>query len=181
MLSVIPDVDIFIPFLQHRGPTHSIIMASIIFVPIFILYRIKTVPYFIALIQHSMVGDYIAGGHNQILWPATTQYFGTNTEITSPTSMTIEWVVFLASIIAMVKTKDLKKLLEWHDSNIILTIPTFTVLLPTFLAFPLYVPSILVLPHVVYLILFLTSILIYARKISAKHVGKLVTNRSIGT
>jgi len=37
--SVIPDIDILFPFVEHRGPFHSVIMAAVIFIPIFILFR----------------------------------------------------------------------------------------------------------------------------------------------
>ncbi|MGC9346189.1 MAG: hypothetical protein ACP5ER_05315, partial [Candidatus Bathyarchaeales archaeon] len=47
-LSVIPDVDILIPILEHRGPTHSIIMACLVFIPIFAIYHKKATPYLIA-------------------------------------------------------------------------------------------------------------------------------------
>jgi membrane-bound metal-dependent hydrolase YbcI (DUF457 family) len=40
-LSVIPDVDILIPYVAHRGPTHSILMAFIVFIPIFALYHAR--------------------------------------------------------------------------------------------------------------------------------------------
>jgi len=41
---------------------------------------------------------------------------------------------------------------------LLLAIPTFTVLLPIFLSYPLQVPGLLVLPHLVYMVLFLASI-----------------------
>ncbi|MEM1590234.1 MAG: metal-dependent hydrolase, partial [Candidatus Bathyarchaeia archaeon] len=140
-LSVIPDIDILIPFIEHRGQTHSIITALIIFAPIFAIYHKKATPYFIALIQHFLIGDYIAGGGIQLLWPITTQRFGISLSIKSTINITAEWMTFLASSIILLKTKDLTKLLQPHNSNLILTIPTFTVLLPTFLSFPLHVPA----------------------------------------
>lgn len=163
-LSVIPDIDILIPFLQHRGPAHSIITLSMVFIPIFAIYRKKAIPYFLALIQHPLIGDYIAGGRFQLLWPVTSQYYGGGLSIKSQTSITIEWTIFLTSIIIMLKTKDMTVFFQPHNSNLILSIPTFTVLLPTFLAFPLEVPPMLILPHIIYLILFSTSILIDVKK-----------------
>jgi membrane-bound metal-dependent hydrolase YbcI (DUF457 family) len=44
-LSVIPDVDIlFSRFIEHRGPTHSIIAALIVFAPFLAVYRKKAIP-----------------------------------------------------------------------------------------------------------------------------------------
>lgn len=164
-LSVIPDIDILFPFVEHRGPFHSIIMAILFFVPIFVLYRRSAFPYFAALIQHSLVSDYIAGGRVQLLWPLTSKLYGIEISIRSPVSMSLEWLMFITATVVMVKTKDMQKLFQPNDSNFILAIPIFTVLLPTFLAFPLEVPIVLVPPHIVYLILFLASMLADLRKI----------------
>jgi hypothetical protein len=60
----------------HRGPTHSIISIFIIFIPIFILLRKKAVPYFLAMVSHPLIADFIAGGQLQLLWPITNQEFG---------------------------------------------------------------------------------------------------------
>jgi membrane-bound metal-dependent hydrolase YbcI (DUF457 family) len=167
MLSVIPDIDLLIPFLEHRGLTHSIVIASIVFVPIFAIYHKKATPYFIALIQHSLIGDYLVGGKTQLLFPLSTQYYGTGLSIQSQTSIALEWAAFLLSMLVMLAVKDIKIFFQPHNSNLILTIPTFTVLLPTFLAFPLQVPTILIAPHIIYLVLFITSIFIDIKKITA--------------
>lgn len=172
-LSVVPDIDIFIqtliPTLEHRGPTHSIIMALIAFIPIFAIYHKKATPYLVALIGHSLVGDYITG-QTQLLWPTTTQSYGTGIDIVSQTNVTIELLIFLASIAIMVKTRDAATLLQPHKSNLNLTlsIPTFTVLLPTFISFPSYVPTLLIVPHLIYIFIFSASIIIDLRKIFTK-------------
>lgn len=160
MLSVIPDVDLLIPFIEHRGPTHSIITTVIVFIPFFAIYHKKATPYFIALIQHSLIGDYISGGKIQLLWPITTQYYGTGISIKSNTNIIVEWILFFASAIILLMTKDSTTFFQPRKSNLILTIPTFTVLLPTFLSYPLGVPAGLMLPHVFYTFIFLVSIII---------------------
>ena len=159
-LSVIPDTDILIPFLEHRGPAHSIITLFMVFIPIFAIYRKKAIPYFLALIQHPLIGDYITGGRIQLLWPLTTQYYGMEICIKSQTNITLEWIVFLTSIIVMLKAKDTVTFFQPHKSNLILVIPTFTVLLPTFLSFPLNVPAWLIPPHLAYISIFSASIII---------------------
>ena len=147
-------------------------MAFITFIPILALYHKNASPYLIALIQHSLVGDFIAGGKVQLFWPLTSQPYGIEISIKSLTNITLEWIVFLAAAIAMVKTKDIQMLLQPRNSNLILIIPTLTVLLPTFLAFPLEVPIALVPPHMIYLILFLTSLLIDIKKIRTQSPNK---------
>jgi membrane-bound metal-dependent hydrolase YbcI (DUF457 family) len=162
VLSVIPDIDILIPFLEHRGPTHSIITALIVFIPIFAIYRQKAAPYFLALASHSLIGDYIAGGRTQLFWPATLNHYGMELPIQSPTNIALEWALFLTSTIIMLKSRDIFTFFKKKNTNLILSIPTFTVLLPTFLSFPLDVPEWLILPHLAYLAMFLASIATYA-------------------
>lgn len=156
--SIIPDIDLLIG-LEHRGPTHSLIIFGILLIPALLLYGKKAIPYFIALTQHSLVGDYITGG-TQLLWPLSSHMYGTGIEITSLISIFLEWCLFLTSLTLMLKIKDLWVLFQHHPTNLLLSIPLFTVLLPTFLEFPMYVPLELVIPHLAYLALFTLSIII---------------------
>jgi membrane-bound metal-dependent hydrolase YbcI (DUF457 family) len=167
-LSVVPDIDILIPYVEHRGPFHSIVTATIIFVPILALYTKSALPYFAAFIQHSLIGDFIAGGQVQLLWPLTSQPFGIEMSIKSSTNITLEWLVFIVAAMVIMKTGDALTILQPHNSNLILAIPTLTVLLPTFLAFPLEVPIALILPHLICLALFTTSLLIDIKQITSK-------------
>jgi membrane-bound metal-dependent hydrolase YbcI (DUF457 family) len=159
VLSILPDIDILFPFIQHRGPAHSIIVALIVFIPFFAVYHQRVLPYFFALISHSL-GDFFIGGQIQLFWPVTRQVYGFDISMQSLTNIALEWILFLTSILIMFKSKDLFVLFRAKTSNLLLAIPTFTVLLPTFLNFPLKVPALLVLPHLVYLVMFSVSILI---------------------
>ena len=47
-----------------------------------------------------------------------------------------------------------------HLSNLLLAIPVLTVLLPTFIGYPLSVPALLVIPHLFYLIVFSIAVLL---------------------
>jgi membrane-bound metal-dependent hydrolase YbcI (DUF457 family) len=165
-LSVIPDIDILIPYIEHRGPFHSIITATLIFVPILAIYRKSALPYLAALIQHSLISDFIVGGQVQLLWPLTSQPFGIEMSIKSSTNITLEWLVFITAAIIMMKTRDALTILQPHNSNLILAVPLLTVLLPTFLAFPLEVPIALMPPHLICLTLFTTSLLIDLKQIT---------------
>lgn len=163
-LSVLPDADLLarrvFPFIEHRGPTHSILSALIVFVPFFIVYRKQVMPYFIALVQHGLVGDYIAGGRVQLFWPVTQMYFGTGLGITSLANQTLEWTIFLTAVMLMLKMKDYKALFPPKASSLILIIPTLTVLLPTMLSTPMEVPPMLIPPHIFYLIVFASAMLV---------------------
>ena len=167
LASVLPDIDLLIPSLPHRGPLHSVILFSLLFLPIFILFKKRAIPYFVALAQHMLIGDYITG-QTQLLWPITTKWYGLGIEITSLTNIFIEWALFLTSTTILFKTKDAWLLLQQHPSNMILAIPVLTVLLPASLSFPLYVSLELIIPHIIYITLFSLSILIDLKAIFTK-------------
>ena len=165
VLSIIPDIDIILNFLFniqiHRGPTHSLITAILVFIPFFIIYRWKAVPYFTALASHAAIADFIIGGQLQLLWPLSTREFGfPYIDITNPVNVALEFTLFVIATIIMWKTRDLFQFFRNSKLNLILAIPIFTVLLPTFTSYPLSVPLLLVLPHLFYLILFILSVLI---------------------
>ena len=161
LASIIPDIDLLIPGLQHRGPTHSLIISIIIFIPFVAYYGKKAIPYFIALTQHSLIGDYITSGGIQLLWPINSIYYcSLEIQLISLTNIFLEWIFFLTAFTILIKTRDAWKLFQPHSSNLLLSIPTFTVLLPTLLSFPQYVHPALIIPHLTYLTIFAISILI---------------------
>lgn len=169
LASVFPDIDLLIPGLEHRGPLHSVILFCLVFIPIFAIYKKRAAPYFVAVIQHIIIGDYLIGGDLQLLWPLTTNMYGFHVGIASLINVALEWSLFLISMTFMIKTKDIFFLFKHHSSNMILAIPVLTVLLPTIISFPLYVPLALLIPHIVYLILFSIPILIDWKVILTKN------------
>ncbi len=75
LCSVLPDVDLLFPgLITHRGPTHSILVAVAIFVPIY-LYLRRGLPYFAAVASHSLIGDFLVPPL-QLLWPLSSAWFG---------------------------------------------------------------------------------------------------------
>lgn len=175
VLSIIPDIDILIPFIQHRGLTHSILSAMAIFLPAFIVWRRQALPYFIAMVQHSLVADYLGGGGLKLLWPLTNTTYGLRIDIRGATSVVIELFAFLVALLIMLRTRDLFRLFEPRTLNLILIVPTAAVLLPL-LAFPFPVPPVLFIPHLICLAIFLMSMLAYiarfklGRSFSARNV-----------
>jgi hypothetical protein len=175
VLSLIPDIDIVFEFLLnspiHRGPTHSLITAILVFVPFFWVYRQKAVPYFAALASHSVIGDFIIGGQLQLLWPLSTQEYGLHElgfpyiNIYNPVNIALEFILFVIAVVVMFKTRDIFRFFRNSKLNLILTIPIFTVLLPTFASYPLHVPYLLLVPHLFYLLLFSISVLIVLKGI----------------
>jgi membrane-bound metal-dependent hydrolase YbcI (DUF457 family) len=170
VLSIIPDIDILFDFLFnseiHRGPTHSIIVAIVVFIPFFVLYRKRATPYFAALASHSLIGDFLIGGQLQLLWPLSTNEFGfTGINIYNPINIALEFTLFAVALVVMLKTRDLFHFFRNNKLNLILIIPIFTVLLPTFVGYPLSVPILLVLPHLFYLVTFsIAVLLVFFRK-----------------
>ena len=120
ILSILPDIDLLIPLLQHRTVTHSIITATIISLPFIALYRTKAIPYFLALSQHSLIGDFITGGANrinsgtQILWPVAPAMYGLPIDVFSLTNIILELTTFMIALGVMWKTKDFKNLFDWR-------------------------------------------------------------------
>jgi hypothetical protein len=168
VLSIIPDIDILFDFLFnsdiHRGPTHSIIMAILIFIPFFMLYRKKAVPYFAALASHSLIADLIIGGNLQLLWPLSASEFGLYElgfpyiTISSSINIALEFALFIIASIVMLKTRDILYFFRNNKINLVLVVPIFTVLLPTLASYPLIVPILLIIPHLFYLVLFAISV-----------------------
>ena len=169
LASVFPDIDILLPDLVvHRGPLHSVLLFCLVFIPIFAVYKKRAAPYFVAVIQHIIIGDYLIGGDLQLLWPLTTDVYGLQIGMASLAHVALEWSFFLVSMAFMVKTQDIFYLFKTHTSNMILAVPVLTVLLPTILSFPLYVPLSLLFPHIVYLILLTIPIFLDLRKVFKK-------------
>ncbi|WNZ29222.1 MAG: metal-dependent hydrolase [Candidatus Bathyarchaeota archaeon] len=163
LVSVFPDVDILFPFLEHRGPLHSVLFWCLIFVPLFWLYRKRAAPYFVALLQHSLIGDYLTGG-SQLLWPFSLKSYGLDIGIRSTFNLGLEWVLFIASVVVMFKAKDLKMLLKPDSTNFVLLIPLMTVLLPMIVSFPLYISMALLVPHLFFICLFGISLYVALRE-----------------
>jgi hypothetical protein len=168
LASVLPDIDLLIPGLVHRGPLHSVVLFCLLFLPIFAIYKKRAAPYFVALISHIVVGDYLIGGKLQLLWPLSSDLYGFPVAGGSLVHVALEWGLFVVSMLFMVKTKDLFLLFKPISSNVLLAIPVLTVLLPTVISFPLSIPLALLVPHVVYLILFVIPIMLDLKMILTK-------------
>jgi membrane-bound metal-dependent hydrolase YbcI (DUF457 family) len=189
VLSILPDIDILFDFLSgaeiHRGPTHSILVAALAFIPIFIYYRKKAIPYFLALISHPLLADFIIGGHLQLFWPISSQEFGLHElggpyiNIFSSINIALEMGLFVIAMIALYKSGDWRVFISSNKTNLILIIPIATVLLPSTVGYPfssslIFSAPLLALAHVVYLVLFLfavitTTLALYRKLIQRSH------------
>jgi len=135
-------------------------------VPFFVVYRKVAIPYFLALISHALIGDYLTG-NVRLLWPLMQEFSLSLNEyridIRSPVNIALEWTLFVFMLVVMIKSGDILDFFRQRKSNLILTVPIFTVLTPTFLSVPLEVPLWLVPPHIFLTLLFFVAILIEIR------------------
>jgi LexA-binding, inner membrane-associated putative hydrolase len=164
VLSIIPDIDILAGEDFHRRATHSVILAIIVFIPFIIYFGRRAVPYMLALVSHALIADLIVGGGIQLWWPLSTKMVYLPApfpyiSINSTVNVALELTLFTLATILMFKTKDSRIFLESHRSNLLLAIPIFTVLLPTFTGYPLTVPLLLIPPHLFYIIVFSIAVL----------------------
>jgi len=166
VLSILPDIDIIFGLEGfHRGPTHSVVTAFLVFLPFFVFYRQNALPYFLAFVSHGLIGDLLVGGNLQLFWPIRdTLVFMPAPfpmiSITSRLNVALESALFLLALVVMVKSKDFLLFFRRRLSNLVLVIPIFTVLLPTVIGYPLDVPILLVPTHLFFLVLFTVSVLI---------------------
>jgi membrane-bound metal-dependent hydrolase YbcI (DUF457 family) len=161
--SVIPDVDLILRFLMHRGPTHSIITMTVLMIPFFVVYKKQSLPYYVALLSHSLIGDFLTGGV-QLFWPLSNNWFGIfNIDVRSLANVSAELVLFVISLSLMLKLGDLRTLLKPGNRNLWLIIPFGAVLGPMIQlgrGMESSLPLLLLVPSLFYLVLFGYSIFI---------------------
>ena len=74
-ISILPDFDIVLSSLIiHRGPTHSIVSMSVLFIPFYLYYK-RGFNYFVALLTHSLLGDYFTFYGIQLFWPLNKSWY----------------------------------------------------------------------------------------------------------
>lgn len=162
-LSLIPDVDLLIPGLVHRGITHSIIVLTLVFMPIFLFYRKTSIPYFVAIVQHSLVGDFFMG-RAQIFWPLTSNWYGYRIDVLSFTNISIEWASFLLAMIVLTKTNDLRLLFTSQKLNLLLIVPSGAIFVSSIIGMSKAAPIELLFPHLTFLTVFTFSIMKFLLK-----------------
>ena len=108
--SVFPDFDLlFFTFLKHRGPTHSLLFIVVLCLPFLLYYKKKAVPYFVAMLSHSLIGDIFSGGI-QLFWPLSNNWVAvSNLSGRDTISVAMELSLFVASTAVMLLNKDFQK------------------------------------------------------------------------
>jgi hypothetical protein len=54
-LSLLPDIDMIFLGELYRDPTHSMITAFAVFIPVFVFYSYRAIMYFLASASHSLI------------------------------------------------------------------------------------------------------------------------------
>lgn len=156
-VSTIPDIDLLLfRFMVHRGPTHSLIFSLLVFLPFFVLYKKKAIPYFVALLSHSLIGDIFSGGI-QLFWPVSKDWIFISTlSGRDPISVSLELALFVACTIIIIVNKDFQRILFNKTRLIYWIIPFGAVLGPLLFATAPYdnFPLLLVAPSLFYLAIF---------------------------
>ena len=171
--SVLPDVDLILRFLMHRGPTHSLIIITVLMIPFFVVYRKQALPYYAALLSHIFIGDFFTGGA-QLIWPLSSSSFGAlSIEPLSLTNVIVELSLFSVTLPIMYKLGDLQTLLKPHNKNWVLIIPLVATLGPLLTigrGQETSLPTLLVIPSLFYVGLFAYSLLVELKS-NHKHAG----------
>ena len=111
VLSLLPDLDLLLPVVSHRGRTHSIIVALLIALPFLVVLGKAAIPYALTLISHSAIGDVITGPV-QLLWPLRTQrYTFIGIGVFSPSNIVLETTLFIVGLLVLYQTGDYHALL----------------------------------------------------------------------
>jgi membrane-bound metal-dependent hydrolase YbcI (DUF457 family) len=173
--SVLPDIDLALRFLMHRGPTHSLITISVLMIPFFVIYRKQAIPYYAALLSHSLIGDFFTGG-SQLFWPLSHGWFGAlNLEVSGPINVVLELALFFLTLPIMYKLGDLQTLLKPNSKSWALIIPLVATLGPLLTVGRGQegaLPALLVVPSLFYIGLFVYSLFIWLRATYIKDKDK---------
>jgi hypothetical protein len=181
IFALLPDVDLlFSPVLEHRGPTHSLILATIIFAPIFLVSFKKAVPYYAALVSHSLIGDYFTDGGVAMFWPILPDFIRSGTFLAMGASFEVhlELALFLTMFLSLIVSRDFHILFDSGKMNNLLFIPLATVVLPIMFKFPMVVPPLLFIPHIILMGIMIVSFSIsFIRLVTTMNRGAVTFDR----
>jgi membrane-bound metal-dependent hydrolase YbcI (DUF457 family) len=151
--SLLPDIDLVVPGLLHRGPTHSILFILLISIALLAYLSKPSLPYIAALSTHSLIGDVITDGGVQLLWPFSKEWIQYSYSVTMTSSLEVylETSLFILLMITMFLSGDLLKFLRPKNSNKLLFIPLATIVLPAMFKYPVSIPQPLIIQHLILL------------------------------
>jgi hypothetical protein len=109
MSSILPDLDAFLVGygVAHHSFFHSILFWVALFLPVFIIFRWKAAPYFVAVLQHFAFGDLLVG-EVMLFWPFDLSYFGNISTLFSLFDVVLEIAGLVLMFSILYFSKDLK-------------------------------------------------------------------------
>jgi len=180
--SVLPDIDLALRFLMHRGPTHSLITISVLMIPFLVIYRKEAIPYYAALLSHSLIGDFFTGG-SQLFWPLSHNWFGAlNLEVFGLINVVLELTLISLTLPIMYKLGDLQTLLKPNNKSWALIIPLVATLGPLLAVGRGQegaLPALLVVPSLFFVGLFVYSLFVWLRDGHVKDRDKQIPKVSV--
>ncbi len=107
LLGALPDIDMLFEMfgLGHRTVTHSVLFWSVVFIPIFVEYGRRGLPYYVATVQHIVLGDMIVGRVNPI-WPLVDVKLGLGVNLVSLENIALEAMILATFFILVMKNMD---------------------------------------------------------------------------
>ena len=155
--------------LRHGGPTHSLIVLAVLFLPVILIWKKASIPYFAATASHSLIGDYLTRSVNtrgvQLLFPITSRWYSAGFDEAELLYVYSEIILFILFLSLLLTTRDAKFLTEDHLSNWLLVIPVLTLALPVLMDFPMHVPVELIIPHIVLTAMLMLPFLIDVKRL----------------
>lgn len=176
LVGALPDFDLFTrqPYgtlFGHHGISHSWVVIVLISLPFFYTFGARTVPYFVAVLQHPMFGDLIAN-HIPLLFPLTLAEMGLNLSDSNPAvEVGLEILGFLIFLTLFIGSGDWKKQpprTKWTLLWLLLWIPPL--LLTSAQAFLYYKPDLLTQIYAAYALVSSLSLLAIGAKMAIRTV-----------
>jgi len=131
-LGILPDVDLLLGDIGvvHRTVTHSFFLWAILFIPVFVIFRLKAIPYFVAVVQHFAFGDFLMG-KVMIFWPFNSKFYGLSFGMPSLVDVTLETAGLLLAAGIIIFNGDLRRLLSLDKKNVFMLLPLLALLVST--------------------------------------------------
>ena len=144
LAGAIPDFDLFTvqPYATifgHHGIFHSWLAIVLCSIPFFFAYGAGTIPYFIAVIQHPLFGDFVTN-EIPLLFPFTLAQTGIDLSQTNPgAAIALEIFGFLLFLAIFAISGDWKMPFAWTRRNLLFLFLWIPVLLATIVQSLVYV------------------------------------------
>jgi hypothetical protein len=124
MLGILPDADLLLGSLGivHHTVTHSFFFWILLFIPVFVVLRLKSVPYFVAVLQHFAFGDLLMD-KVMLFWPFSGRYFGFDFGMPSLIDVLLETAGLVLSLGIIIYVGDLKRLFSIDRNNAFMLLP----------------------------------------------------------